>query len=245
MGDLLIVYSSLSKNKSLYKQIKSLIRKQVIDGVWKPGDKLPSEQQLGKNFDVSQGTIRKALDEMTAENIFVRKQGKGTFVSEHTTNSSLFQFFRIAKDGKRSETISSQALSMRSAVANQTETSRLQLNKGDRVLRIKRIRFLDDTPVVSENISLPVTIFQKLIKLDEVPNNLYPLYDSQFGVKVMKIVETIHAVSAKKEESRLLKIPLKTPLLRIDRTAIALDGRHVEWRMSYVDTRHHHYLSQL
>ena len=76
MGDLLIVYSSLSKNKSLYKQIKSLIRKQVIDGVWKPGDKLPSEQQLGKNFDVSQGTIRKALDEMTAENIFVRQQGR-------------------------------------------------------------------------------------------------------------------------------------------------------------------------
>jgi GntR family transcriptional regulator len=240
-----VKYSQLVENNFLYKQIKSLIRQQVIDGIWKPGDKLPSEHQLGKNFGVSQGTIRKALQEMAAENIFTRQQGKGTFVSKHTTDSSLFQFFRIVRDGGKNESISSKVLFIRIAVANRTETERLLLNTDDKVLRIKRIRLLEDIPAIIEDISLPVNIFQKFVKADELPNSLYPFYESQFGVKIIKIAETIHAIIAKKEMEDLLNLPGGSPALMIDRTAIALDGRHVEWRMSYVDTRTHHYFSQL
>jgi len=222
-----------------------LILQQVIDGIWNPGDMLPSEQQLGKNFNVSQGTIRKALDEMTAENIFVRKQGKGTFVSNHSTNSSLFQFFRIVGDGDKEEILYSKGISLRRGTANLTEIERLQLNQGDRVIRIKRIRFLDDTPAVYESISLPVKIYQKFVKIDDLPNTLYALYESQYGTKVMKIVETIRATAAKKEEAQMLEVPVGEPILAIDRTSIALDGNHVEWRLSYVNTRNHHYISQL
>ncbi len=229
----------------LYKQIKSLILQRVLDGTWPPGTSLPSEQKLGKEFGVSQGTIRKALDEMTAENIFVRKQGKGTFISQHSATRSLFHFFHIiSNDGKRAMPDSKVIRVIRTR-ANKREQKKLNLKNGDKVIRIKRVRYLDNKPVILEQISLATEIFGDLGKDQEIRNTLYEIYESQYEVKVMKAIEHLRAVRLKKEDAAHLGLTSGTPVLEIDRQAIALDKRAVEWRLSYVDTKNYYYLSEL
>ncbi len=237
--------TSVPKFQPLYKQMKELIRQQIIDGVWSPGMALPSEQQLGKSFGVSQGTIRKALDEMTTENILIRKQGKGTFVSQHSDNRSLFHFFCLVGNDGSKVVPKSKILSINRTTANRTEVDRLRLDPGDKVMRIKRVRYLGTKPVVCQNISLPVKIFAGLGNKDELPNTLYKLYESDYDVKIVKAVEKLRAVIVKEEHAKLLGIPEGSPVMEADRTAIALDGSHAEWRLSYVNTQSHYYLSEL
>jgi GntR family transcriptional regulator len=233
------------KFQPLYKQIKSLILQRVIEGMWSPGDALPSEQQLSKDFGVSQGTIRKALDEMTAEKIFVRKQGKGTYVSQHSENRSLFHFFCITDAQGKRQTPKSQIIAFNRGSANKKEAERLQIKQSSRVIRIKRVRYLKKNPVMTQSISIAADIFKNFSKMEDIPNTLYSLYETQYDVKVMKVIERLRAISAPEEDAKLLGIEPGVPVMEIDRTAIAIDGRHVEWRLSYVNTEDYHYLSKL
>lgn len=229
----------------LYKQIKALILRRVIDGIWAPGEVLPSEQHLGREFGVSQGTIRKALDEMTSENIFVRKQGKGTFVAQHSANRSLFHFFYIiGNDGKRVMP-ESRIVRVSRMSANAREREKLDLQKGAKVIRLKRVRFLDNKPVISEHITLPRAVFPSFEKQRKIPNTLYELYESRYDVKVRKAIEKIRAVGLEEEDAALLNLEPGTPVLEIDRTAVSIEEIPVEWRLSYVHTDDYFYLSEL
>jgi len=235
----------IPKFQPLYRQIKSFILQRVIEGTWAPGDVLPSEQQLSRDFGVSQGTIRKALDEMTAEKIFVRKQGKGTYVSQHSENRSLFHFFCITDSQGKRHTPKSQIIAFNRAAANKKEAERLKIKQGNRVIRIKRVRYLRKTPVMTQNISIAANIFKNFSKLEDIPNTLYSLYETQYDVKVLKVIEKLRAIGVYEEDAKLLGIKTGVPVIEIDRTAIAIDGRHVEWRLSYVNTEEYHYLSEL
>ncbi len=84
--------------RPLYRQVKAIFVRRLVEGVWSPGTALPSEGQLASEIGVSQGTVRKALDELAAENLLVRRQGRGTFVAEHDERRILFQFFKLVPD---------------------------------------------------------------------------------------------------------------------------------------------------
>src|SRR5512145_227755 len=82
----------------LYQQIKGLILQSLEAGDWKPGESIPSEMDLAARFRVSQGTVRKAIDELAAENLVVRRQGKGTFVATHSEQHVRYRFLRLMPD---------------------------------------------------------------------------------------------------------------------------------------------------
>src|SRR5215212_10884032 len=84
--------------RPLYRQVRDVLVKRIADGVWQAGQALPSEPDIAADLGVSSGTVRKALDEMTAENLVVRRQGRGTFVARHDEARILFQFFKLARD---------------------------------------------------------------------------------------------------------------------------------------------------
>jgi GntR family transcriptional regulator len=86
----------------LYRQIKEFMIRSLEAGEWRPGDSIPSEGELAARFNVSQGTVRKAIDEMAAENLLVRRQGKGTFVASHDDPRSFFRFLRLVLCNQRS-----------------------------------------------------------------------------------------------------------------------------------------------
>src|SRR5437868_7695846 len=84
--------------RPLYEQIKMLLTNSLVAGEWKPGEAIPSEMDLAARYHVSQGTVRKAIEELAAEAILTRRQGKGTFVASHSEPSYQYRFLRLEPD---------------------------------------------------------------------------------------------------------------------------------------------------
>lgn len=230
--------------RPLYGQVKAVFLRRLADGAWPPGALLPSEGQLAAEIGVSQGTVRKALDELAAENLLVRRQGRGTFVAEHDERRILFQFFKLAPDHGEPRFPESTVRSVATGQASADERTALQLDEGARVVRIERLRSLDGAPLISETIALPARHFPGL-ENGPVPNNLYGLYARVHGVIVATAQERLKAVALDAAQAALLQVPPGTPALLIDRLALALDGVPVERRLSLCLTENAHYRSDL
>jgi len=228
----------------LYQQVDNTIRRRLIDNVWKPGEAIPSEMQLAADMNVSQGTVRKALNDLVAENLLFRRQGLGTFVSEHTERRALFLFFSIVGDDGQRMLPESRLLDCTEDTAMPEEAERLQLASPEEVVRFRRVRYFDDVATIVETITLPLEHFPGFGTEVEPPNNLFRFYQSNYGVTVAKADEQLAAVSATEEEAVLLGIEPNTPLLSIDRTAKMLDERPVEWRVSHCDTTKYRYVAE-
>ena len=206
---------------------------------------LPSEIQLGVEFGVSQGTVRKALDTLAAENLVVRRQGRGTFVAEHDTDRTLFHFFHMVGEAAERQLPDSRVLSCRYGRATATEAGRLALLPGDPVARIRRVRLLGGAPSIVETIALSEALFPSIGRDGDLPNTLYELYERRYAVTVARARERLRATLADTDTAELLAIEVGTPLLEIDRTAFALDGTPVEWRVSLCETEAHYYSVEL
>jgi GntR family transcriptional regulator len=120
----------------------------------------------------------------------------------------------------------------------------LAIGKRDPVIRLRRVRSIGSRDCILEDIHLPARLFPRL-ELQDLPNNLYELYASEFGVTIGRASEKLKAVAAEEEDAEALGIAPGTPLLRIDRLAYSLDGRRAEWRVSLCHTDEIHYLSDL
>ncbi len=233
--------------RPLYAQVKDLLVQRLVSGAWRPGEALPSEFSLAAEFKVSQGTVRKALDELAAQNVVVRQQGKGTFVAIHTPQRALFHFFHLVGDGGERAMPSHRVLSLRNAKANRSEAAALSIDQGAPVIRLKRLRQLGGRTALVERIVLPGDLFPGLVDRlgDALPNEVYRYYEQLYGVTVARAVEKLKAVAATEEDARWLGLEEGAPLLEIDRTAYGLDGRAVELRISRCDTAAHHYRSEI
>src|SRR5918992_6270745 len=123
----------------LYKEVKLRLTRDLAAGEWKAGEAIPSETRLAERFNVSIGTIRKAIDELVAERILLRQQGRGTFVATHTEDRTLFYFFHIVgKDGSRELPVT-ELLSFRKARANALEAEHLAIDTGSPVFRVQNV----------------------------------------------------------------------------------------------------------
>jgi len=231
--------------RPLYLQVREEITRHLASGRWQPGTMLPSEQELARELGVSQGTVRKALDAMTAERILVRRQGRGTFVAEYEESRILFQFFRLYPDSGERLFPVSKVLGLSSASANPSEREALDLEPEAAVWRISRLRYHGSELIMRETLSLPVTRFTDLGKLDEIPNNVYRLYSQRWGITITRITERLKAVAANEADCAELGCAVGTPLLEIRRVAFDLNRRPVEYRESRCITENMHYASDL
>jgi GntR family transcriptional regulator len=230
--------------RPLYRQVREQLTRHIADGSWKAGEMVPSEMQIAAELGVSQGTVRKALDDMTAAKLLVRRQGRGTFVATHDEARILFQFFKLQTDDGGRIFPESEVVSATTGDADADEAQHLKLFPGEPVIRIRRIRSLAGRPCIAETITLPVALFDG-IERGPVPNNLYDLYARQYGVTVAGGSERIKAVAADAGTAQLLGLAVGAPLMLIDRIATALDGRPVERRLSLCDTAAITYVTEL
>jgi GntR family transcriptional regulator len=230
--------------KPLYQKVRETLTQRIADGRWKAGQIVPSETQIAADLGVSQGTIRKALDDMTAARLLVRRQGRGTFVATHDEARILFQFFKLKPDNGAGVFPESEVLGVVTGAASAEEASKLALFKGEPVIRIRRLRSLAGARCIVETIVLPSAIFDGLQEGD-IPNNLYNVYAERFGVTIAGGSEILKAVSADSQDAHDLGVPPGAPLLLIDRVATGLDGRPMEWRVSLCATAIIHYATEL
>ncbi|NNG05244.1 MAG: GntR family transcriptional regulator [Inquilinus sp.] len=233
--------------RPLYQQVIELLRRRISDGTWRPDEALPSEGRLAAELGVSQGTVRKALDDLAAQHLVVRRQGRGTFVAAHSPDTALFHFFHLVDaDGDR-QLPESELLDCRKGIAGAAEAAALGLRAGAVVLRIDRRRSIDGDPIIVERIVVPQALFPDLDSPggEPLPNTLYDLYQRRYGVTVGHAVERLRAVAAEPEEAAQLAVAPGTPLLEIDRIARDIEHRPVEWRVSRCLTDKLAYLSEL
>ncbi len=230
--------------RPLYRQVKDVLVGRIVSGAWRAGDALPSEFEIAADLATSQGTVRKALDEMAAENLVVRRQGRGTYVARHDDARILFQFFKLAPDRGEARFPESRVLSVGLGGADPDEAGRLALSAGAAIVRLERERSLGGRTAILERIVLPADPFGPICD-DPVPNNLYELYATRFGVTIGRARERLKAVAAGPAEAESLGVATGTPLLLVDRVAASLDGRPAEWRVSLCRTDDLHYLSDL
>jgi GntR family transcriptional regulator len=230
--------------RPLYRQVYEVLVRRIADGVWQPGEALPSEPDIAADLGVSHGTVRKALDELAAENLVLRRQGRGTYVASHDDARILFQFFKIVADTGEHRFPESRILSVEIVEADTEVAQRLAVRLGARMVRLERVRSVGAKLCIFERIMLPKALFPGIEKR-ALPNNLYELYRSTFGVTIVRTTEKLKAVGAPRAVAKHLGVAAATPLLQVDRTAFGIDGKPAEWRMSLCLTDETHYLSDL
>jgi len=220
--------------RPLYRQVYDIIVRKVAQGQWKPGEALPSEHALARELGVSQGTIRKVLDGLTLEKLLERRQGKGTFIAENTQERALFRFFRLARPGGERLTPERGGETVKVRASKAIEQAKLDLARGDKVVEIIRVRLIDGRPAIREIIVVPAALFPGIEKRGELPNTVYSLYQTEYGINIVSAQEELSAVAATAEDHAVLGIPVGAPILLIDRVAVSLQERKVEWRLSRV-----------
>jgi GntR family transcriptional regulator len=235
------------KFSPLYAQIQALITASLSSGDWKPGESIPSEGYLAKRYGVSQGTVRKAIDAMAADNLLVRRQGKGTFVATHAEARAQFRFLRLAPDDDRDEASTSRILSCRRIRAPADIARHLGLRAGDGVVAIRRVLSFDGVPTVLDDIWLNGTVFRGLTaeRIAAHPGPLYGLFESEFATPMTRADEKIRAVAAEAEPAAILGVPLAAPLLSVERVSMTYGDRPVELRRGLYSTTSHHYRNTL
>ncbi|MBB5367184.1 MULTISPECIES: GntR family transcriptional regulator [unclassified Janthinobacterium] len=231
----------------LYQQIKALITQSLQSGEWKPGELIPSEVELAGRFKVSQGTVRKAIDELAAENLVMRRQGKGTFVSTHHEARAHFRFLRLVPDEGVPHYPESKFLEVRRVRAPADVARLMELKSGDAVIFIKRVQYFDGVPTIVEELWLPGLIFKGLTaeRLVEYKGPMYGLFETEFGTRMIRASEQIRAVCADADAAQLLNIEAGTPLLSSERVSFTYGDKPVELRRGLYLTSHHHYQNEL
>ena len=234
----------------LYQQIKALILQSLQAGEWKPGDSIPSEQELAARFKVSQGTVRKAIDELAADNLLVRRQGKGTFVATHAEQHVQYRFLRLHPDegerdaeGPAARTI----LACRRVRASAEVAAALRLRAGDMVVQVSRVLAFRGTPTILEDLWLPGTPFRGLTleTLTDWAGPMYALFESKFGVRMVRAEERLKAVAASDAAAQRLQVAPGSPLLSVERLAYTYNDVPMELRRGLYRTDRHHYRNEL
>jgi GntR family transcriptional regulator len=231
----------------LYRQIKELMMRSLEASEWGPGDAIPSESELALRFGVSQGTVRKAIDEMAAENLLVRRQGKGTFVATHDDPRSFYRFLRLVPNEGGLQHSHSEPIECWRAKAGQDVARTLGLEPGAPITIVRRLLGFDAEPVVLDEIYLPSDLFPDLSMeiLKGSDQSLYSMFESRYGVRMIRAEERIRAVAADKSNADLLRVPEGSPLLLVERVAFTYGNKPVEWRRGFYSTQKHHYLNEL
>jgi GntR family transcriptional regulator len=231
----------------LYQQIKALITQSLQSGEWKPGELMPSEVELAGRFKVSQGTVRKAIDELAAENLVLRRQGKGTFVATHHEERAHFRFLRLMPDEGVPHHPDNRFLEVKRIRASAEVARLLDQKTGDAVVYIRRLLSFDGAPTILEELWLPGQLFKGLTaeRLVEYKGPMYGLFESEFGTRMIRATEKIRAVAADAGAAEHLGVAEGTPLLCAERVSFTYGDKPVELRRGLYLTAHHHYLNEL
>jgi GntR family transcriptional regulator len=231
----------------LYRAVKRALLKSIELGTVAPGDALPSETELAAEFGVSVGTLRRAVDDLVAEHILVRRQGRGTFVATHTSDRFLFQFFHVERSDGLRQAPEVELVSFERIRLDDDAAVALNLKPGEPALQIENRLRLQGRPVVHDRLVIPAALFRGLTekRWRERPSTIYHLYQSEFAITVVRAFERLRAVGADRAAARVLGVPQGQPVLQVRRVALDLGGHPVEWRVSTVVTGQHDYVNLL
>ncbi|MGB5108498.1 MAG: GntR family transcriptional regulator [Formosimonas sp.] len=231
----------------LYRQIKALLLQSLEQGEWNAGEIIPSEVDLAARYKVSQGTVRKAVDELAAENLLVRRQGRGTFVATHQESRVNFRFLSMKADSGADVKTSSQVLNVEHLTPPDDVRAHLGLGKKEAAVRITRLLSLNHEPEIFEHVWLPVSVFKDVTKekLLNYKGTLYGWFEAEYNVRMIRAVEKLRAVTGNAQVQELLQVSAHEPLLFVERLSYSYADKLVEVRHGWYTTANYHYQNEL
>ncbi len=243
----LLINEKAPEFSPLYQQIKRLITLRLQAGEWRPGEAIPSELELAARFKVSQGTVRKAVDALAADNLLVRRQGKGTFVSTHAEQNVQYRFLRLMPNDGPMVGAQRRFIDCRRLRAPADVARCLGLKSGDAVVNVRRVLSFDAAPTVLDDIWLPGALFKGLTaeRLADYKGPMYGLFESEFGVRMIRAEEQIRSVLADDASASLLGLEVGAPLLSVERLSMTYGDKAVELRRGLYNTSSHYYSNEL
>ncbi len=220
-----------SSNIPYYIQLIEALKEKIHAGEWQTGDQIPSEPDLCDVYGVSRTVVRQALREIELEGLISRRKGKGTFVSEPKISESLAQkltgFYQDMVE--RGHTIVSQVLHHKVVPANKKVAQYLGIDSGTSVIDIKRLRFIEDEPIVLVSSYLPYELCPPLAETDLTNQSLYEFLEKECGVIIAYGRRSIEAVPANQTEAKLLQIKIGAPLILLNSVSYLEDDTPIEY----------------
>ena len=237
----------VKQSEFAYKRVKYAITELLRQNKWRHNQAIPSEPILAARYQVSIGTIRRAINELVAENILVREQGRGTFVVSHTPDYMLNVFFRIESSKGVRELPNSKLLSFEKKRATQFIAKKLAIKPYEKIYKVKTLLSLGCQPAIIDEIYLSEKMFPNLSEgfFSDRNETLYGLFQRVYGITVLNISETIEAVPGNIYISKLLKLNIKLPILCVKRVAYAFKGKPVDMRIRYIHSNKYRYFNKL
>jgi GntR family transcriptional regulator len=229
----------------IYIQIHNEIKKSIEAGKWAVGDRIPAERELAEQFNVSRMTLRQAIQTLVDEGILERRVGSGTFVANQKVQEKMsgvtsFTDLMIAQ-GK---TPSSKTISYHAGQPSMSESEKLELNDGELVLRMERIRYADKVPICFETATVPENLVKDFSKA-EVTSSLYGTLEKKAGLVPGKATQTVSAMLASEKIAEYLSVKRGEAILRLRQVSYLQDGKPFEYvRTQYVGERFEFYLNR-
>ena len=232
----------------LYKEVKRQITESLTRGEWKPGEAIPAERTLSERYGISIGTIRSAIDELVAENILIRQQGRGTFVASHNRDRMLFYFFHIVDDDGHEALSGRRAPGVRARQGRSHRGGAPRPRAGDGVFRIRnrltprrRARHRSTTSRCRWRVSRT----HRAAVPRRARRRSTTCTRRRSASPSCATSERLRAIVADAETAALLSIARNTPLLRIRRVAFTYNDAPIELRVSLVDTTRNEYFADI
>lgn len=198
----------------LYYQLKQLIKEKIETGELKPGDLLPSERELKDKYEISRPTIRQALKELVHEGLLKREKGRGTFVAKPKINYGFIQKFTTFYDDMEKQGIHTETkiLQMKLKKASKLIARKLDIDIGEKIIFLYRVRYIDKEPIVSVMNYIPYKLCPKLIEEDLENKSLYKTMSEKYGITPYKADITLEPVLAEEHDVELLNVQKGSPI---------------------------------
>jgi GntR family transcriptional regulator len=209
----------------LYVQLTDLIRDKITNGEWKPDQKIPSENELNKIYGISRMTARQVLARLVDEDLLFRVQGKGTFVSHRkiSTRSPSYQGIReqLEQQGyaTRTELLGATLVEPDAKIA-----ARLDLRADESVYLVRRLRYVEDSPISLHESYVPTRLAADLLEHDVVGEQLCHVLEKNYSLRMTTVTETLETASASKPVATALEVRPGAPLLLLEQRIADGDG---------------------
>jgi GntR family transcriptional regulator len=216
----------------LYQQVARLLERQIAQGVYRAGDRLPSEAALCAQFAVSRITVRAALDQLASGGLLRRVRGKGTFVAPAPVEHELIRLTDFVEDMTAAGLhATSRVTLMREEAASEAVAAHLGMPPGRAIVRLDRLRLADERPIAFDTTYLPAR-YGKLLDADRLTREtIYHLFESQYGITVTSGTFLIESAEASRDLARHLQIRSGAALLVVRRTSYTADGDTVYYQV--------------
>ncbi|BDR57180.1 GntR family transcriptional regulator [Xylocopilactobacillus apis] len=228
-----------------YIAIYNDIRKKIETNSWQVGQKLPSERELAKVYNVSRMTLRQAIQFLVRNGLLIRRVGAGTFVASKKIQEKMEGVTGFSELIRAQGKVPSlKTVSFVEGIPNDTEKQILNLSAKEKIVRIERIRFGDKSPICFEIAAVPMSFIDGS-KKEEVTNSLYSTIKKNSGCQIGRAEQTVTAVLSNEKISRYLEIPRASAILKLQQVSYLDDDRPFELVIAqYVGDRFEFYLER-